>query len=108
MFPGFPFSSKTFPAPFFNRGKTGRLGRTEVSAVNLNTDKQMSGHVVYAELITWACIDLMVAAPLVSLPTACSCELSFWPTQDHFVERMQQHTSLSLLHLLPALFPASS
>lgn len=41
----------------------------------------------------------MVVAPLVSLPSACSCELSFWPIQDPFVERMQQHTSLSPLHL---------
>lgn len=62
MFAGFPFSIKIFPGPFSSRGKTGRLGRAEVSAVNLNTVKQITGHVVYAELITWASIDFVVVA----------------------------------------------
>lgn len=68
--------SRKIPVPFFNRGRTGKLGRTKVSSVNLNS-QTMIGHVVYAELITWASADCMVVAPLVSLSSVCSCELSF-------------------------------
>lgn len=49
VFAGCPFSSKIFPVPFFNRGKTGKLGRTEVE--QSEHSQKIIGGVVYAELI---------------------------------------------------------
>lgn len=106
--PCFPLSSKIFPGPFVNRGRTGRWGRTKISTVNLNTVKQMTDHVVYPEPVTWASADLHECSS-TSFSALCLFVWTFFlATQDRFVERMHHSTSPSALQLHPALFTISS
>lgn len=102
VFAGCPFSSKIFPVPFFNRGKTGKLGRTEIE--QSEHSQKIIGGVVYAELIVWASIDFVAVAPLPSLHSACSHELPFYPLKTP----LMKGCSSTPLHHHCTCLPASS
>lgn len=71
------FPQSNISWPLFQWGRTGGSGRAEVGAVSLKPAKQMPGHAVCAERITWAPNDLYQHSS-TGLTAHCLLTLTFF------------------------------